>query len=247
MTKVLREGMGAKDLEDLVLPLVSVDEFESKIDDDAIVFGFYVADHDAANDLNRFIQKSPVAILDTEVSPAPDEHGYYFVFFEIMKDDDVSENVTMVLDEVSELANITNWQLRIRGLKDLVPFSKKALRRLPGDEKGDEKGDEGALHEAILQFLKPSGLTDAVLEGDHLRLEGMGHIGTFKLVAFGPASEVLSDLSLSESAKSVDLEDVVREMRVSRMLGEGWIVERVAGFSVLQHEEADELLVLEDR
>lgn len=241
--KNLTEGMRAGDLEDLVLPLVSVDEFESKVDDDAMVFGFYVADHDAAQDLNRFIQKSPVPILDTEVSPAPDEHGYYFVFFEILRDDDLADNVSQVLDEVCELAKIDHWQLRVRGVKGLQPFSKKVLRRLPGDAEGEE--DE--LQEHILEFLKPSGLTDATLDGDKLVLEGMGHIGTFKVVAFGPADEVASALALTEAARDMRMDDVVKEMRLARMMGEGWSIGRSGGLSVLQHEENSKILVLADR
>lgn len=239
---ILREGMRSGDLEDLVLPLVSVDEFESKVDDDAIVLGFYVSDHDAANDLNRFIQKSPVPILDTEVSPAPDEHGYYFVFFEIIKDNDLAKNVKQVLDEVSELAKIDNWRLRVRGVKDLMSFNKKVFFQLPGDK---EK-DVDAIHESILRFLTPSGLTNARLDGDLIRLEGMGHISDFKVVAFGPMAEVDSRFGLIESARDVSLEGIAREMRLTRMLGEGWAVGRIGGLSVLQYEEADELLVLED-
>ena len=238
--RVLREGMRAGDLEDLVLPLISVDEFESKVDDDAVVFGFYVSDYDAAEDLNRFIQKSPIPLLDTEVSPAPDEHGYYFVFFEIMNDDDLADNVANVLEEVSDLTKIGHWKMRVRGVKDLMPFNKKVLRKLPGDQR------EEGLHEAIYAFLTPSGLTNAILEGDYIRLEGMGHIGTYKVVAFGSYDEIDARINLTESAKDCSMIEVAKEMRLTRMLGEGWSVSRLAGLSVLQHFETENLLVLED-
>ena len=68
-THTLLEGMREGDLEDLVLPMVTIDEYASKLDENAIVLGFYVQDRDAAEDLNRFVQKSPVEMLDTEVSP----------------------------------------------------------------------------------------------------------------------------------------------------------------------------------
>jgi hypothetical protein len=58
----LYEGMWSGDLADLVQPLVSIDEYASKIDPNAIAVGFYVQDKDAADDLNRFIQK--VASVD---------------------------------------------------------------------------------------------------------------------------------------------------------------------------------------
>jgi len=74
MTKTkapLREGLREGDLADLVLPMISVDEYESRIDkSQAIVIGFYVQDENAANDLNRFVQKSALPLLGTEVSRA---------------------------------------------------------------------------------------------------------------------------------------------------------------------------------
>ena len=79
----LNEGLRPDDLEDLVLPILSIDEYESKIEDDGIVVGFYTQYKDPANDLNRFIQKSAIDILDSEVSPAPTEDGYFIVFVEL--------------------------------------------------------------------------------------------------------------------------------------------------------------------
>ena len=38
----LNEGLKELDLQDLVLPLVSVDEYESKIDEEAIVVAFFI-------------------------------------------------------------------------------------------------------------------------------------------------------------------------------------------------------------
>lgn len=90
----LTEGMRRGDLADLVLPLISVDEYDSKVDEkEAIVFGFYVHDRGAADDLNRFLQKSAVPLLDTEVSPAPDQHGFYMVFIEFLDNDRLPQNV----------------------------------------------------------------------------------------------------------------------------------------------------------
>ena len=60
------------DLQDLVLPLIDIDTFNSKIDNQrAIVVAFQVTDQDPAQDLMKFIEGSNLALLDTEVSPAP--------------------------------------------------------------------------------------------------------------------------------------------------------------------------------
>lgn len=240
--KKLDEGMRIGDLEDLVLPMISVDEFESKIDEEAIVFGFYVSDHDAAQDLNRFIQKSPVSILDTEVSPAPDRHGYYFVFFEILPDEHMPDNVSQVLDEVSGLAKIDHWQLRIRGVDDLIPMSPKVLKKHFA-----KKDREGGLDEQVLRYLKPSGLSGANLSEGALTLYGMGKIATFKVVAIVAESVVSSTFALAESAIETGLSEVAKEIRLARMLGEGWSVTRISGLSIVKHEDTDQVLVLADR
>ena len=111
---IINEGMRGGDLEDLVLPMMSVDEFVSKVSDDAMVFGFFVSDKDAANDLNRFIQKSPIKLLDTEVSPAPDQRGFYVLFFEVMRSERLPSIVASVLEEIEPLVKIEKWKMQIR-------------------------------------------------------------------------------------------------------------------------------------
>lgn len=276
----LNEGMLGGDLEDLVLPMISVDEFVSKVGDDAIVFGFYVSDRDGAVDLNRFIQKSPLKILDTEISPAPDQRGFYVVFFEILINDRLPEVVGELLKEIEPLVMIEKWKMQIRGQDDLLPFSEKTLTKyahmvkkenakraeLKANEKpkeeppverkaepkepskgkpGVNKSDSETLAEAILDFLTPSELKNAQVVNRKVVIEGRGGRDAYDLVAFGPMSEVSS--SLAESPMDVDLSSVAKEMRVSRMLGEGWSVTRIGGLCALQHSASDSMLILKDR
>jgi 23S rRNA U2552 (ribose-2'-O)-methylase RlmE/FtsJ len=123
----LYEGMWSGDLADLVQPLISIDEYASKIDSDAIAIGFYVHDKDAADDLNRFIQKSPVSIIDSDVSPAPDQRGYYIVFVEFTYNDRLVSNISSLIEEVSPLVSIENWQMRVRNIEGLVEFDNERL------------------------------------------------------------------------------------------------------------------------
>lgn len=118
----LTEGMWQGDLADLVQPLITIDEYESKIDSSAIVIGFYVGDKDAADDLNRFIQKSPVSLIDSDVSPAPDQRGYYIVFVELQFNDRLVPNISLILEEISPLVDVTDWQMKVRNLEGLMAF-----------------------------------------------------------------------------------------------------------------------------
>jgi 23S rRNA U2552 (ribose-2'-O)-methylase RlmE/FtsJ len=126
----LNEGMWSGDLADLVQPLVSIDEYSSKIDKEAIAIGFYVHDKDAADDLNRFIQKSPISILDSDVSPAPDQRGFYIVFVEFAFNDRVVSNISTLIDEVSPLVSVTEWQMKVRNVEGLIKFDSEKLNKV---------------------------------------------------------------------------------------------------------------------
>lgn len=124
------EGMWANDLEDLLQPLISIDEYESKVDDDAIALAFFVNDKDAADDLNRFIQKSSVPLLDSDVSPAPDQRGYYLVFCELSANERFIDNLCHICEEVGQLGGIDQWQMKIRGLDSVVHLEPKRIERV---------------------------------------------------------------------------------------------------------------------
>ena len=110
-TQIL-EGVEYGDLQSLVSNTVSVAEFEPKTgtEDDVVVVGFYCKDEAPAQDLASFIEKSVVDILDTEVSPNPDEEGYYMVFVEV-ENEQIMTKVLALLDDVSRLTDIESWEL----------------------------------------------------------------------------------------------------------------------------------------
>lgn len=232
----LDEGLRAGDLEDLVLPLLSIDEFESKIDPKAIVVGFYVNDHDAAIDLNRFIQKSPVDILDCDISPAPDQHGYYMVFVEVLGNARLADNIAAVVAEVAALTNIDHWKAQIRGSEGLVPLDQAALARLVPD--GETLG------ESVLRFLTPSALLHAALDGDDLLLEGGGGRWRGQVVGFGPPDATLRAHRLDQRPLALAFADVAASERLATLLGEGWSVCRIGDVDVLQCRCAPENVLL---
>ena len=110
-TQIL-EGVEYGDLQSLVSNTVSVAEFEPKTgtEEDVVVVGFYCKDEAPAQDLASFIEKSVVDILDTEVSPNPDEEGYYMVFVEV-ENEQIMAKVFALLDDVSRLTDIESWEL----------------------------------------------------------------------------------------------------------------------------------------
>jgi hypothetical protein len=108
----INEGVEFGDLQSLVSSDVSVAEFEPKTgtDDDVVVIGFFCKEEAPANDIATFIEKSTVDILDTEVSPNPDENGFYLVFVEV-ENENLMQTVFELLDDVSRLTEIEEWSV----------------------------------------------------------------------------------------------------------------------------------------
>lgn len=116
MQRNLAEGLTRKALEHLVLPIISIDEYESKISDKrAIVVGFFVSDEAPAVDLSNFIDRSSLPILDTEVSPNPTEEGYYVTWVEYKRSSEFPSQLIEILEEVENLCNIKKWQFTCPG------------------------------------------------------------------------------------------------------------------------------------
>lgn len=106
----INEGVKYNELKSLVSSKITVADFEPKIGNinDVTVVAFYVKDESPANDLARFIERSVIEILDTEVSPTADENGMYLVFVEI-KNEDLMRKVFEMLEDINGLVDIEEW------------------------------------------------------------------------------------------------------------------------------------------
>jgi hypothetical protein len=111
---MITEGLHNKDLEYMVRPVISLDEYISKIDTTAIVVGFYCDDRDSANDLNKFIQRCPINLLDSEVSLSPNAQGEYMVFVEFLNNKNLINELKKVFSHLKNLTNINDWQIRYK-------------------------------------------------------------------------------------------------------------------------------------
>ena len=243
MRKYLREGLREHDLADLVIPMVSIDEFESKVDDDAIVIGFFVKDFEPANDLNRFIQKSPVVLLDTDVSPAPNEDGYFLVFVEVSRDPTFAEKFLTILDEISNLVEIdpSDWRFTCYqhdGVFEVTEEKVKVLIRTESIEDLKQK----AFDDELLEFFKNSVLDNVQLNEGNLSLIRGTQSVNGELVYFGS----LEDLSESIRDRAVNLtEEANRSCRTfEKLLGEGWLVHQLGDIKIVSSVFDSNVLVI---
>ena len=233
----LIEGLRHGDLEDLVLPFISLDEYESNIDDTAIVVGFYVNEKGGAEDLNRFIQRSSVELLDTQISPAPDSHGYFMVFVELLNNAKLPENIEGILEEVASLTKIENWKMKVRGHDDLVPFDKESVREAVAEPETDP------VKESVLEALSRSDLHYARFEAGSLVLEGARERFAFEFVGYGDQSTMIAEHQL-DGAADLSLTSVAASQSLEALLGRGWSAFRIGGYDILANHAEDTCLVL---
>ena len=123
----LRESLFSGDLNGLILPLVSINEYSAKIDEKAVVVAFFSDNPDAADDLSVFIEKSAIEeILDSEVSSAPDEDGQYLIFIEIENKKPV-DIIIEIIKIVNHVCKVDNWQFQAYKLPRTYALTRENL------------------------------------------------------------------------------------------------------------------------
>lgn len=122
MTTNLLESIFAGDLMGMILPIVEIDAFEAKIDPNAKVLAFRAIDHDAAKDLERLIDFGPIPVLGSDVSPAPDEDGNYYIFVEISVSNikDLAHKTVDLLNSIKYATANTRWTWSYRKKKNVI-------------------------------------------------------------------------------------------------------------------------------
>jgi hypothetical protein len=212
MKNFLNEGLKKNELDEMVLPLLSIDEYESKINDATnIVVAMYVTEKSAADDLANFIERSPYNIQDIESSFAPTTDGHYVVFFELLRTPEFSRDLISILDEVSRVANNYDWQFTGGNLKtdDIEDLNEKTLK---DNIDTKIKSPEQKKLEEFYDFFRNSSLTNVEINDNHLILEKHNNKVEFIVESFGgefPLGKF--DLNTESSAHCIMIEKFLCE------------------------------------
>lgn len=105
------------DMEHEIVPMLIIDEFESKIgeDEDIIVLAFIIKSKEAGSDLTAWLERGYDWVLDADVSPGEVERGKYYVFAEINRRPSAPRRIMELLDDLSTLTGFDSsaWSLKI--------------------------------------------------------------------------------------------------------------------------------------
>jgi hypothetical protein len=115
-SKLLRENLEQGDLKRLVHSELHIDEYKSKMGDDAdvCVVSFKVAGKEPSADLVSFIEKGYDYVLDADVSSGEKEGGDYLVFVELERTPKLPEQIIQVMDDLMNLTEqeLSGWRVR---------------------------------------------------------------------------------------------------------------------------------------
>jgi hypothetical protein len=220
----ISEGLKRDDLDGMILPMISIDEFNSKINnEDVIVVAFYSFEEDPAHDLSNFIERSPHAVLDTEVSPAPSKEGYYITFVEVKRNAAFVDLLLNILQEVNNLTNVHEWQFTSY---DLPPGKLMSVNAANLKKYIKLKPQASTVKQKLAEFFVHSSLSDFDLVDDQLSLIRPGQTVTATVVSISdqaPRSAV--QLSESHTAQARLLERMLDGAYTVYAITEGMVVE----------------------
>lgn len=231
------------DLANTVLKKISVDEFEPKTgtSENVLVLGFQLSENLPSKDLYKFLNNSIIEMRDIEVSPNPNPDGYYMVFVEMDRQQEVLNNIKSIVEEVERLSGKLNWEVSTTLSEEIIALDNEDLANyiqmdpenymtkdefVSQQEAVQQKAEEHRLEEeakdnsnTILEFLKASNILEAGLNDGKLHLRGARDIATLEVINFGHGPDVMSEVGISESAIKLE-HDKVAMAKLNAMLGE---------------------------
>lgn len=133
MFNQVHEGVEHGDLKRLVQPVMSIDEFRSKMgeDKDIIVIGLTVLSKDPADDLVNFVEKSYDWVLDADVSSGETSDGNYMVFIELQRKPDAAKHIYNMLTDMMNLTkqSLKDWTFTYYKGDDRLPVTEENLTK----------------------------------------------------------------------------------------------------------------------
>jgi hypothetical protein len=236
------EGLRRGDLNGMILPLLSIDEFSSKIDDrTVIVVAFYTFEEDPAHDLSNFIERSPQSVLDTDVSPAPTREGYYVTFVEIRRDSKFIPKLLKILNEVDNLTDVKQWQFTSQNLPPgkVLPVSEENLKKWVHVKSEPPTNTNKPDAQQLMEWFSHSALHDVQLFDTQLHLHRAGITHVYEVVSL--------QMQPPDGALQLMEHDISMCNRLERMLDGAYEVHVIQDHVVVHNLVNDSYLVLNQK
>jgi hypothetical protein len=128
------ENLEYGDLKRLVHNELHIDEYKSKMGDDAdvCVISFKISGKEPGLDLVSFIEKGYSFILDADVSSGEKEGGDYLVFVELERTPELPKQIISVMQDIMNLTeqDLDEWRVRYRKSGKEYQLSEDTLKAI---------------------------------------------------------------------------------------------------------------------
>lgn len=129
----LFEGLEKSDLKRLVEPHFTIDEYRSKMGDDAdiMVLAFRVEGKSPAHDLMEFIERGYEFVQDADQSSGEDYKGRWLVFVEMERNRQCPKHVMQILEDILKLTDqeLSDWTFNYHEDNVDYPASQETLEK----------------------------------------------------------------------------------------------------------------------
>jgi hypothetical protein len=165
MSKILKEGLDYHDLEGIVTPRVTIDEYAAQMgkDSEIVTLAFIVKNKQAGEDLSDWFERGYDFVLDAQVSDGELTSGTYLVFVEMNRRTTVPERIITLLDDLETLTDIPlkDWTVVVDDeeyepdaevLKQVITISPHQYREEvePDEEELNEMRERAVLEVKVL-------------------------------------------------------------------------------------------------
>lgn len=233
--RILKEGLRANDLEDLVFNTFEIDTFQSKMgeDRDVCVVSFKVKNREPAKDMMEFIEKGYRFVMDADISSGEDRNGMYQIFVEIPRDQFLPRYIKEITDGVKRLTGINEWKFRFYKKLSSVPFNEETVTNtVPLTPEAYDQMIETVRVESIQKFFSKTYKDKIVVEGNKITIQKpFGVQFSFNMVDFSNKDDI--EKSISETVK-VDTKSMSEVLWLTKLLGDMNITKYGNNF-VLEH------------
>lgn len=235
-------GVRHGELKDMIIPLLSIDEFTPKIGDDSevIVVAFFSKDELPAYDLDEFIDKGLSDILGSEVSPNPNEDGFWLVFVEFKRQANFWYKLFDLIKDVENVTTALKWEVQAYKQPRLYDLKDQELRQLVPTTEDDYR--ELRTETEITEYFENSALENFEF-GETVLFENQYTSLMFEYVDFGPIEKVYNRQHLEECAFDFQ-QTSPKAMALKSLLGEGWNISLLENYIIVQYDNHNKVAVL---
>jgi len=239
------------DLKELMVPRISIDEFNPKTGEakDVIVTALYMTEKQPAEDLTQFIETGAYETLDVETSPNPDDDGHHLVFIEMKRDEDFLTKLKKIVEDIENLVGLKDYDVKSYFAEDSYKISDPALgsfiiqdpsQYMTKEEftkaQEDKKVEQEKLD--VVNFIKDSYINKLGMENNILEFSSSNGKQTFEMLNFGKAV-------LDEYAHKPILVNNIEDNKLQYSLGRNWSVNKLSTDVVaLSKTGSDNILTL---